>query len=42
MRRLRLAAIALVPLLAAGLVRDAAIRQQQREWFVDYVLALRG
>ncbi len=28
-------------LLAAGLVRDAAIRQQQREWFVDYVMALR-
>lgn len=29
-------------LLAAGIVRDAAIRQQQREWFVDYVLAGRG
>ena len=28
-------------LLAAGLVRDAAIRQQQREWYVDYVLASR-
>ena len=28
-------------LLAAGILRDAAIRQQQREWFVDYVLALR-
>ena len=28
-------------LLAAGLVRDATIRQQQRDWFVDYVLALR-
>lgn len=23
----------------AGVIRDAAIRQQQREWFVDYVLA---
>jgi plasmid replication initiation protein len=29
-------------LLAAGLVRDAAIRQQQRQWFVDYVLASRA
>lgn len=29
-------------LLAAGLVRDAAIRQQQREWYVDYVLATRA
>ena len=28
-------------LLAAGLVRDAAFRQQRREWFVDYVLASR-
>jgi hypothetical protein len=28
-------------LLAAGILRDAAIRQQQREWFVDYALALR-
>ncbi|GAC1658758.1 MAG: hypothetical protein NVS4B13_02260 [Candidatus Elarobacter sp.] len=28
-------------LVAAGLVRDAAIRQQQREWYVDYVLASR-
>jgi hypothetical protein len=28
-------------LLAAGLVRDAAVRQQQREWYVDYVLASR-
>ena len=28
-------------LLAAGLVRDAAIRQQQREWFVDYMLGSR-
>jgi plasmid replication initiation protein len=26
-------------LLAAGLVRDAAVRQHQRQWFVDYVLA---
>lgn len=29
-------------LLAAGLVRDAAIRQHQREWYVDYVMASRG
>ena len=29
-------------LLAAGLVRDAAIRQQQRDWYVDYVLASRA
>ncbi|MFL5580238.1 MAG: replication initiator protein A [Gemmatimonadaceae bacterium] len=29
-------------LLAAGLVRDAAVRQQQRQWFVDYVLASRA
>ena len=28
-------------LIAAGMVRDAAVRQQQREWFVDYVLASR-
>ena len=28
-------------LLAAGLVRDIAVRQQRREWFVDYVLASR-
>ena len=28
-------------LLAAGILRDASIRQQQREWYVDYVLALR-
>jgi hypothetical protein len=28
-------------LLAAGLLRDAAIRQQRREWYVDYVLATR-
>ena len=29
-------------LVAAGLLRDAAFRQQQREWFVDYVLAQRA
>lgn len=28
-------------LISAGILRDAAIRQQQREWYVDYVLALR-
>ena len=28
-------------LLAAGLARDIAFRQQRREWFVDYVLASR-
>ena len=28
-------------LVAAGLLRDVAIRQQQREWFIDYVLASR-
>jgi hypothetical protein len=28
-------------LLAAGLVRDVAVRQQQRAWYVDYVLASR-
>lgn len=28
-------------LIAAGLLRDAAVRQQMREWFVDYVLAPR-
>jgi len=28
-------------LLAAGLVRDAAVRQVRREWLVDYVLAPR-
>jgi plasmid replication initiation protein len=28
-------------LVAAGLLRDAAIRQQRREWYVDYVLATR-
>jgi plasmid replication initiation protein len=26
-------------LVSAGLVRSATVRQQQREWFVDYVLA---
>lgn len=26
----------------AGIVRSASVRQQQREWFVDYVLAARG
>ncbi len=28
-------------LLASGLVRDAAIRQYHRDWFVDYILASR-
>ncbi len=28
-------------LLSTGLLRNATIRQQQREWFVDYVLAAR-
>jgi hypothetical protein len=28
-------------LLAGGLLRDAVVRQQQREWYVDYVLASR-
>ena len=28
-------------LIAAGILRDAAIRQQQREWYVDYMLGLR-
>ncbi len=28
-------------LLEAGLVRDAAIRQQGREWYVDYIVAAR-
>jgi plasmid replication initiation protein len=27
---------------SAGVVRSASVRQQQREWFVDYVLAARG
>lgn len=29
-------------LLAQGVVRNAVVKQQQREWFVDYVLAGRG
>ncbi|HET7584358.1 MAG TPA: replication initiator protein A [Gemmatimonadaceae bacterium] len=29
-------------LLAAGLLRDAAVRQHQREWFVDYALSPRS
>lgn len=28
-------------LVAAGLLRDAAVRQHQRQWYVDYVLASR-
>lgn len=28
-------------LIAAGILRDAAIRQHQREWYVDYMLGLR-
>ncbi|MEP6690833.1 MAG: replication initiator protein A [Gemmatimonadaceae bacterium] len=28
-------------LLAAGLLRDALVRQQRRDWFVDYVLSSR-
>jgi plasmid replication initiation protein len=28
-------------LLAGGLLRDAIVRQHQREWYVDYVLASR-
>jgi hypothetical protein len=28
-------------LVGAGIVRDAVIRQHQRDWFVDYVLASR-
>jgi plasmid replication initiation protein len=27
---------------SAGVVRSATVRQQQREWFVDYVLAAKG
>jgi plasmid replication initiation protein len=27
---------------SGGVIRSAAVRQQQREWFVDYVLAARG
>ena len=29
-------------LISAGIVRNAAIRQEQREWYVDYVLATKG
>jgi Replication initiator protein A. len=29
-------------LISAGLLRDAVVRQQMREWFVDYVLAARS
>jgi plasmid replication initiation protein len=29
-------------LLSTGIVRDASIRQQRREWFVDYVLGSRA
>lgn len=29
-------------LLAAGLLRDVAVRQHRREWFVDYVLSARA
>ena len=29
-------------LLAAGLLRDVAVRQHKREWFVDYVLSARA
>ena len=29
-------------LVASGLIRDAAVRQLRRQWFVDYVLASRG
>ena len=28
-------------LIAAGVLRNAVIRQHQREWFVDYVLGSR-
>ncbi len=28
-------------LVAAGLLRDAMMRQQKREWYVDYVLGSR-
>jgi plasmid replication initiation protein len=27
---------------SAGVIRSASVKQQQREWFVDYVLAARG
>jgi hypothetical protein len=26
-------------LKASGVIREALVRQQQRDWFVDYVLA---
>jgi hypothetical protein len=29
-------------LKASGVIREAVVRQQQREWFVDYMLAGRG
>jgi hypothetical protein len=29
-------------LLTAGLVRDAKVHQQDRVWYVDYVLAVRN
>jgi len=29
-------------LLAAGLLRDVAVRQHRRDWFVDYVLSARA
>jgi plasmid replication initiation protein len=29
-------------LMAGGVLRNAAIRQEQREWYVDYVLATKG
>jgi plasmid replication initiation protein len=29
-------------LKTTGVIRDAVVRQEQREWFVDYVLASRG
>jgi hypothetical protein len=28
-------------LIAAGVLRNAVMRQQQREWFVDYMLGSR-
>jgi hypothetical protein len=29
-------------LIEAGLIRDVAVRQQMRRWYVDYVLASRA
>jgi len=29
-------------LKTAGVIREAVIRQQQREWFVDYLLGRKG